>query len=71
MNHLRTIVQTRRQVDPAIHPRPSIRFLVEPGGGETYRDARRQTMMSGLNWPVALQVSDSDILDSVAPRESF
>jgi hypothetical protein len=71
LRDLKRIVQTRRQVDPTIHPIPSIRFLVESGGGETYRDARRQTMLSGLDWPVAIQVSDSDILDNITPREPF
>jgi hypothetical protein len=71
VRELKSIVQTRRQVDPTIHPKPSIRFLVEPRGGETYGDARRQTMLSGLDWPVAIQVSDSDILDNIAPRGSF
>jgi hypothetical protein len=71
LRDLKTMVQTRRQVDPTIHPRPSIRFLVEPGGIETYRDARRQTVLSGLEWPVSIQVADSNILDNLAPRESF
>jgi len=70
-NHLKSIVQTRRQVDPRIHPIPSIRFLVEPGGSTSYWEARRQTMLSGVDWPVSLQVSDSDILDSSRPRESL
>jgi hypothetical protein len=71
LKHLKTIVQTRRQVDPLIHPVPSIRFLVEPGGSETYHDARRQTVLSGVDWPVSLQVADSDILENVVPRESL
>jgi hypothetical protein len=70
LKDLKRVVQARRQVDPMIHPRPSIRFLVEPGGAETYRDARRQTLMSGLDWPIALQVSDSNILDSFATKET-
>jgi hypothetical protein len=64
LKNLKTIVQARRQVDPMIHPHPSVRFLVEPGGSETYWNARRQTMMSGMDWPVSLQVSDSSILDN-------
>ena len=70
VSNLKTIVQTRRQVDPMIHPHPSVRFLVEPGGSETYWDARRQTMMAGMDWPVALQVSDSSILDNFS-REAW
>jgi hypothetical protein len=71
LRDLKSIVQARRQVDPTIRPRPSIRFLIEPGGAETYRDARRQTVLSGLDWPVSIQIADSDILDNLAPRESF
>src|SRR5262249_13471738 len=47
---LKTIVQQRQQVDPMIRPVPSIRFLVEARGGESYRAARRQTVLSGLDW---------------------
>jgi hypothetical protein len=71
LDQLKSIVQTRRQVDPMIHPVPSIRFLVEPGGSPTYWEARRQTMLSGMNWPIVLQVSDSGILESSASRESL
>lgn len=67
---LRTIVHQRQQVDPMIRPKPMIRFLVEPGGGETYREARRQTVLSGLDWPLVLQVSDTRVLDFL-PRERF
>jgi hypothetical protein len=60
---LATIVRMRQQVDPLIRPVPSLRFLVEPEGYDTYREARRQTVMSGINWPVGLQLGDSKILD--------
>jgi hypothetical protein len=52
-----TIVQNYTLIDPMIHPRPRIKFLVEPGGGETYAEARRQTILSDLAWPVTLQVA--------------
>jgi hypothetical protein len=71
LRDLKSIVETRRQVDPTIHPRPSIRFLIEPGGGETYRDARRQTVLAGIDWPIAIQIADSDILDNLTPQEPF
>ena len=67
---LKTIVRQRQQVDPLIRPRPTIRFLVEPGGGETYREARRQTFLSGFDWPTVLQVSDTRVLDYWS-RERF
>jgi hypothetical protein len=70
LQNLKTIVQARRQVDPMIHPHPSVRFLVEPGGSETYWDARRQTLLSGVDWPIALQVSDSNILENLS-REGW
>ncbi len=60
---LRSIVRLRQQVDPMIRPRPSIEFLVEPGGFDTYREARQQTVISGLDWPVSLQVADTKVLD--------
>jgi hypothetical protein len=67
---LKTIVHQRQMVDPMIHPHPTLRFLVEPGGGESYREARRQTVLSGLDWPSELQVSDTRVLDFF-PRERF
>lgn len=67
---LKTIVRLRQQVDPMIRPKPSIRFLVEPGGGETYRDARRVTVLSGIEWPTVLQVADTRVLDFL-PQERF
>jgi hypothetical protein len=69
LRDLKSIVETRRQVDPTIHPKPSIRFLIEPGGGNTYRDARRQTVLAGIDWPIAIQIADSDILDNLSPQE--
>jgi hypothetical protein len=67
---LSTIVQLRQQVDPLIRPIPSIRFLVEPMGNDTYREARKQTVLSGVDWPITLQLGDSNILDFV-PEERF
>jgi hypothetical protein len=67
---LRSVVRTRQLVDPMIRPRPSIRFIVEPGGNDTYFDARRQTLMSGIDWPVTLQLGDTSVLSPMA-RESF
>ena len=67
---LRSIVRLRQQVDPLIRPRPSLEFLVEPGGNDTYREARRQTVMSGIDWPTSLQVADTKVLDFF-PRGRF
>ncbi|MHC5544157.1 hypothetical protein ACYOEI_38510 [Singulisphaera rosea] len=57
------VVRLRQQVDPMIRPRPSIRFLVEPGGEKIYTLARRRTMLSGIDWPTTLQVADMRVLD--------
>jgi len=67
---LKGIVQQRQQVDPMIRPIPSVRYLVESGGEETYRTVRRQTVLSGLDWPSSLQVSDMRLLD-LYPKGSF
>ena len=67
---LKSIVRLRQQVDPLILPRPTIKFLVEPGGNDTYWAARRQTVLSGLDWPMVLQVADTRVLDFF-PRERF
>jgi hypothetical protein len=47
---------------------PRIRFLVEPGGERTYREARKQTILAGTGWPVILQVAEADQLN-LLPRE--
>jgi hypothetical protein len=67
---LKSVVRTRQLLDPMIRPRPSIRFLVEPGGEDTYLEARRQTVLSGLDWPVTLQLGDTNVLSPLS-RESF
>ena len=71
LRDLKTIVQTRRQVDPTIHP--SLRSVSSSSRREARLTAmsRRQTMLSGLDWPVAIQVSDTDILDNISPRGPF
>ncbi|WP_422930552.1 hypothetical protein [Singulisphaera sp. PoT] len=67
---LKGVVQLRQQVDPMIRQMPSVRYLIESGGEETYREVRRQTVLSGLNWPSTLQVSDMRLLD-LYPKGSF
>lgn len=60
---LKGVLRLRQQVDPMIRPKPSIRFLVEPGGEKIYALARRRTMLSGIDWPTTLQVADMRVLD--------
>jgi hypothetical protein len=51
------MVRKRAIVDPLIRPQPRIKFLVEPNGGDTFWDARRQLLFSLPDWPMSLQVS--------------
>src|SRR5262249_20920888 len=66
---LRAMVRHRAQVDPMIRPRPSVKFLVETGGGNTFWTARRQLLFSGLDWPMTREVAgpqEKPILNKVA-----
>jgi len=67
---LETIVRNHELIDASVRPRPQVQFLVEPGGGETYREARRQTVLDGLPWPVSIQVAGAPA-PSVFPKERF
>jgi hypothetical protein len=51
------MVRKRAIVDPLIHPKPKIRFLVETDGAETFWAARRQLLFSLPDWPTTLQVA--------------
>ena len=67
---LETIVRNHALIDPTIKPRPRIQFLVEPGGDASYLEARKQTVLSGSNWPVAIQAVAAPAL-RVFPKERF
>jgi hypothetical protein len=56
---IRALVRQRAQVDPMIHPRPKITFLVESNGSETFWTARRQLLFSLPEWPMSLHVAES------------
>ncbi|MGE3820528.1 MAG: cell envelope integrity protein TolA [Isosphaeraceae bacterium] len=60
---LATIVLNYERIDPSIVPRPRLEFLIEPGGSETYGEARRQTVLSGMSWPVTIRVAESSAPD--------
>ncbi len=62
VKELKGILEQRRQVDPLIIPRPSLKFLVERGGMKTYQDARRQTLLSGINWPLSIQFGETNLI---------
>lgn len=70
VQYLETTVHLRRQLQPTARLRPRVRFLVEVGGSTTYWEARRQTVLSGLDWPVTLRAADSGIGD-VFSKESW
>lgn len=54
---IRAVVRRRAAVDPMIRQRPSIRFLVEPDGADTFWAARRQVLFALPDWPMSLQVA--------------
>jgi hypothetical protein len=54
---LKAMVRKRAIVDPLIRPRPSIKFLVETNGDESFWLARRQILFELPDWPVSLQIS--------------
>lgn len=57
IRNLTAVSQKRAEVDPAIRPRPRVKFLVENDGAPNFWEARRQVLFSGLNWPMTLQVA--------------
>jgi len=67
---LQAIVRNHAIVDPNIHPNPRVEFLIEPGGSDTYVEARKQTVLSGISWPVTFQVSETSA-PRVFPKERF
>ena len=63
VREIRAMVRNRAIVDPLIHQKPAIRFLVESQGAETFALARRQLLFSLPDWPVSLQVAGSHDAD--------
>jgi len=59
---LRAILRQREQATPGVSLDPSVRFVIEPGGRETYATARGQLAISGIDWPTTVNVSGGDIL---------
>jgi hypothetical protein len=60
IRELKAIVRRRQRSEPNVVWHPRLRFLIEPGGEETYKLVRRQTIFSGTGWPVSFQVVDAD-----------
>jgi hypothetical protein len=57
---LRALAEARSKADPTVNWQPHLRFRIEPGGQQTYWNARRQTLVAGVDWPVTIQVADPD-----------
>ncbi len=64
------LVKARRAADPKVTVEPRVRFLIQPGGFATYRAARGQFLVSGLDWPSTSQVADPDPL-AILPSEGW
>jgi hypothetical protein len=67
---LELIVRNHQLIDPMVRPRPRVQFLIEPGGTDTYWQARRQTVLAGLSWPVTIKVAGTPA-PQVFPKERF
>ena len=67
---LQTIVRNHELIDAMVKPVPRLQFLVETGGADTYAEARRQTVLSGLSWPVSVKVSEN-APSTIFPKERF
>ena len=59
---LLTIVHQKERTEPGKTILPSIRFVIEPKGHETYATAKTQVIFGGLNWPTSLQITSGDTL---------
>ena len=64
------LVKGKRMSEPDVIVEPKVRFLVQAGGYETYRTARSQFLLSGLDWPATTQVADPDPL-GILPSEGW
>ena len=60
---IRAMVRNRALVDPLIRQKPTLRFLVESQGADTFVLARRQLLFALPDWPVSLQVAGSQDMD--------
>ncbi len=54
---LRAVLRHRAIIDPMIRPKPSIKYLVQTNGSNTFWTARRLLLFSGLDWPTTLEVA--------------
>jgi hypothetical protein len=57
---LRAVAAAREATDRKSDWKPRLKFLVEPGGEAAYWKARKQTIFSGLGWPIELQIAERD-----------
>ena len=70
MENLWDRVRMMEREEPGIAVLPSVRFLVAPGGHDLYWSLRSHMMSEGLNWPVRIQVIESESAPglSTSPR---
>jgi hypothetical protein len=60
---LRELVRRREAREPGhVRLQPRLTFLVEPGGHESYAQARQQTILAGLGWPIRLRVAEGEAI---------
>lgn len=59
---LRALVRQKEQAEPGTTVEPSIRYIIEQGGHQTYTAARAQVIFTGIDWPTSFQVSDGEPL---------
>ncbi|WP_337175449.1 hypothetical protein [Paludisphaera sp.] len=57
VRNLEAEARRRATLDPALRPRPRVKFVVQEDGAANFWEARRQLLFSGLDWPMSLQVA--------------
>lgn len=68
MENLWDRVRMMEREEPGISILPSVRFLVAPGGHDLYWSLRSHMMSEGLNWPVRIQVIESESAPGLSNR---
>ena len=59
LRRLKAIVSAEESRSPGgERPRPTLHFIVEPGGQASFWEARRQTTFAGLEWPATLRLAE-------------
>lgn len=61
-SQLRALVRQQEIAHPGTTVVPTLRYVIAPGGRESYGSARGQAAVEGIDWPSTIQVSGGDIL---------